>query len=675
MKYRNFFGIFSSILLTCSLSLKSQEYQPDESIINNTPNGYMHSVGLNSEQINSSDQITRKSKKCCPKKCKNCQPNVAQCPTCPPRTVQKYNESRFTPSTTTTNESEAEKQVAYNRRVAAACISVILQKNNAIETQNNGDEQSVPNFAAQFSKALEHNFINGLLTAQGVSSYKQLVTAINNGKQADFNAIVRAPGATRKLVDPQAGLAFSLQGADSSLFETPRFPTISSSSAAAELIENYLLELDRDVLFSEYGTGMGTDSNGSGGSLTNDAAAVLQDLGAAYTGPRNAFGVVDASVVFRGNFYGSLLGPYISQFFYLPVSTVGAPNFNPSLFINCDQNYPIASGREFGISFNDFVAIQNGSIPKPYTAADFNGKRHSIIGRDIGSWVHFDTAYEAYYNALTILAANNFPLSPFLPYLNGSITNEVPFATLGVPDAFAMIGDVSAEAFKAAWAQKWRADRALRPEAFAGLVQQVKVTGQNPFNLNASLFVPHAGIDVLEQIRAKNTLQAGFPANMLTASEAATYLLSQMFPEASPVHPSYPSGHATVAGACITVIKAIFDDSALIQNFVTPVIPDPVDPTQLIPLVGDDENIITVASELDKLAFNVAIGRNWAGVHYRADALQGILLGERVAIEYLREQACKYSEQTFQGFVITKVDGTRILISANGIIELNSVVS
>ncbi len=674
MKYCKLFLVFSSIALTFSFSLKSEECQSAEPICNiKSENHSSSSSSLSFDsEIFSSNEIKRNSKKCRPKKCKKChfkQNNSIQC--CCETTVQKCRESRFAPNNCTKDESVAEKQVAFNRRLAAACISVILQKNNNIETQNNGDQELVADFAAQFSKTLEHSFQNGLLSSQGASSYAQLVKAINDGEQADFNAIVRAPGATIKLVNPQAGLAFSLEGADSSLFEISRFPTINSASAAALLIEDYLMELNRDVLFSEYGTGTGTDANGSGGSRTNDAAAVLQDLGTAYKGPRNIAGIVDASVIFRGNFYGSAIGPYISQFLFLPTKAPNTPSFDPNLFILFDQTYPIPSGREFGVSFNDFVTIQNGRVPKPYVASDFSGKRYIISGRDMGSRVHFDAPYEAYYNAIVILSSNGFPLSAFLPYVNGTITNEAPFGTLGIPDAFAMIGDVTAEALKAAWAQKWRAQRALRPEAFGGLVQQVKVTGQNPFNLDESLFVPHAGIDVLALIKAKNTLQAGFPANTLTPAEAGTYLLSQMYPEASPAHPSYPAGHACIAGACITIIKAIFENTTLIKDFVTPVIPNPANPTQLIPLIGNGENIITVASELDKLAFNVALGRDWAGVHYRADGLQGILLGEQVGIEYLREQACKYTEQSFQGFILTKIDGTRILVTASGVNALN----
>ena len=77
----------------------------------------------------------------------------------------------------------------------------------------------------------------------------------------------------------------------------------------------------RDVLFNEYGTGVNSDVDPVyGGSLTAHAAAVLNDLGDAYHGPRNPLtGQVDASVLFRGNAEGALVGPYVSQFFLVPL--------------------------------------------------------------------------------------------------------------------------------------------------------------------------------------------------------------------------------------------------------------------------------------------------------------------------------------------------------------------
>jgi hypothetical protein len=35
-----------------------------------------------------------------------------------------------------------------------------------------------------------------------------------------------------------------------------------------------------------------------------------------------------------------------------------------------------------------------------------------------------------------------------------------------------------------------------------------------------------------------------------------SYLLPLAFPEGSPTHPAYGAGHATVAGACVTILKA-----------------------------------------------------------------------------------------------------------------------
>lgn len=570
------------------------------------------------------------------------------------------------------NNSDGEKRAAFDRRLVPDFLRTVALPSNNIENENNGDEQTVPDAASQFTKTFTHDPTTGLVDATGLASYQQLVKAINDGQQADFNAIVRAPGAS-KLVNPQAALAFSLQGADTSLFSIPLFPTMSSPELAAQMIEDYLMVLCRDVVFSDYGTGLGTDTPGLGASAskTNDAAAVLQSLGAAYSGPRNNVGVVDASVIFRCNGYGAKIGPMVSQFLLLPIKT-NAPALlaNTPPFLIFNQQRPIAQTREFNITFSDFVAIQNGTTPRPYLASDYDPVNAHYIsrGRDGGSYVHWDVDYEAFYNAATILAQNGFPFSSALPYVNGNITNEAPFGTMGVIDVFGLIGGVATEAIKAAWAQKWRANRACRPEGFSGIVNRVKVTGLNPFNLDNSLFVPHAGVDVLANILAHNQAQAGLPGNSFTVGDASTYLLAQMYPEGSPAHPTYPEGHGAISGACITVIKAIFEDTTLLNTKFAPVKPTPGNPTTLTALTpGEGSTIMTVASELDKLASNIAMARNWAGVHYRADADQGILLGEQVAIKYLQDHACIYMEQGFTGFTITKLDGTRIRITSTSV--------
>jgi hypothetical protein len=81
----------------------------------------------------------------------------------------------------------------------------------------------------------------------------------------------------------------------------------------------------------------------------------------------------------------------------------------------------------------------------------------------------------------------------------------------------------------------------------------------------------------------------------------------------------------------------------------------------LIPYTGVDAGELTVGGELNKLANNVALGRDMAGVHWRSDAEQALLLGEAVTISILRGQRATYNEP-FNGFTFTKFDGTTITV-------------
>ena len=134
-------------------------------------------------------------------------------------------------------------------------------------------------------------------------------------------------------------------------------------------------------------------------------------------------------------------------------------------------------------------------------------------------------------------------------------------------------------------------------------------------------------------------------------------MLSQAFPEGSPPHPSYGAGHATVVGAQATILKAFFDETFVLRNTVVP----SRDGTRLEPYRGPDRDELTVGGELNKLAWNVAIGRNFAGVHYRSDAEQSILFGEKVAIEFLEQRKETWPESG--AFNFTKFNGEKIRIS------------
>jgi hypothetical protein len=86
------------------------------------------------------------------------------------------------------------------------------------------------------------------------------------------------------------------------------------------------------------------------------------------------------------------------------------------------------------------------------------------------------------------------------------------------------------------------------------------------------------------------------------------------------------------------------------------------DGLSLAPYSGADAGQITINGEINKLASNIGLGRNFAGVHWRTDYSDGSKLGEAVALSILSDQKGVYGED-FEGFEITKFDGTNVTVS------------
>jgi hypothetical protein len=109
-----------------------------------------------------------------------------------------------------------------------------------------------------------------------------------------------------------------------------------------------------------------------------------------------------------------------------------------------------------------------------------------------------------------------------------------------------------------------------------------------------------------------------------------------------------------VAGACVTALKAWYDE--------TFVLPEPVvasaDGATLQPYMGD---ALTVGNELNKLATNYVTGRIWEGFHWRSDGIEGLQLGEAVAIGILADEHGTFNE-AWGGLTLTKFDGTTITV-------------
>lgn len=505
-----------------------------------------------------------------------------------------------------------------------------LRQNQAIANRDatslvvqptNGDEEQLANKIGSYTKGLPHNNRGEV----DINAYNSLLLALRTAAPADFENIIL--GGPRKLINPQSGWKFEIEGADPASWKIPVPPKFNSREEGAEISENYWMALLRDVPFAQYPTNQ----------IAIDAAADLTRWGADFKGPKNG-STVTPDLLFRGLTAGDRVGPYASQFYYQPI-VYGVQSI--------EQRFQHSTAVNFLTDFPSFLAVQNGTTNVPVQQFE-NVLRYLRNGRGAGDWVHFDNLFQSAFNAFLIaqsygpdtLSTAGAVFEASNPYKNSR--TQLGLGTFGFPNAVILLTEVHLRALHAAWYQKWFAHRRLRPEAFGGAVhtrlyQSTAGDGsQNRFPINQEL---------LDSVTSSARLGKYLPPG--------NALLTQGFPEGSPTHPAYTAGHATCVGANVTMLKAFFN-----ENFV---IPNPVRPSDdgltLLPFSGT----LTLGNELDKLASNQAIFRGHAGVHWRSDHTQSLLLGEAIAIEYLREERPTFNE-AFSGFVIRKFDGTTVTI-------------
>ncbi|HEV3471089.1 MAG TPA: vanadium-dependent haloperoxidase [Pyrinomonadaceae bacterium] len=495
----------------------------------------------------------------------------------------------------------------------------------------NADDDLYADKRGSYSKGLPHN-PDGTVVP---SAYQALVNAVANGEgnPALFDALPL--GGTRKFTSPQSGFAYEMEGGDPQSFVQPPAPAFASREECAEIAENYWMALLRDVPFSDY----------AGHPVAAAAAADLTAFGADFKGPKTNSGQVTPQLLFRGHTPGDRVGPYLSQYFYLPCF-FGANEIDQRIVtaapFGTASNGSPGGGRDYMTTWADWLSIQNGAAPASGDLFD-PVRRYMRMGRDIAQWVHVDVLFQGYFQAFLCLAGLGAPVDDGNPYRNNP--TQEGFATFGGPHVATLLCEVSTRALHAVWYQKWMVHRRLRPEAFAGRIERNR-TDPGRFDVHPSI----NGSSVLAAVRQHN--------EQFNGAGQGTYLLPLAFPEGSPTHPSYGAGHATVAGACTTILKAWFKETTRIIDLTTPLQPTP-DGLALVPYAGADASKMTVGGELNKIAYNVAQGRNMAGVHWRSDSRESIALGEAVAIQLLREQRATYNE-SFAGFSLTKYDGTTV---------------
>jgi len=545
------------------------------------------------------------------------------------------------------------------------------------------------NFLGNFTKGLRHNALGEVDPV----AYCALLAALNAGSPAKFETLEPHLGCPdgRKLENPQAGYALDLQGVDAHqagplapsppvgcpMEAFPAAPAFSSATEIGEMAELYWMALTRDVPFTEYAT-------------DPTIAAAITDLNAYALFP-GAGPALTPQTVFRGSATGDfghpappdLVGPYLSQFLLLdaPYGAQMIPARIRTVLANVD----------YLTVYEEWLRIQNGCDANQ-VACDPT-PRLIRNGRDLGQFVHIDTVHQAFFNACLILQMGRdtrrceaspglgVPYAAGLPYVNPfaplpeepstKSATQIGVTTFGPQHIETLVMEVTTRALKAAWYQKWLVHRRLRPEEFGGRVHNHAAgDAVYPFDpteygvLTGGTAVP-SSTSVLGRIFSHNTVQNanrrrsdGVPTSNLPPNATPnepTYLLPLAFAEGSPLHPAYAAGHATVAGACVTILKAFFAED---QRIVSPVVPNRAG-TALVAYTGPGASALTVGGELDKLATNVSVGRNFAGVHWRSDHRESIRLGEAVAVRLLVDQAFTYNEDftmrfhRFNGEVVT----------------------
>lgn len=554
--------------------------------------------------------------------------------------------------------------------------------------QANGDE-TLPKKMMNYTKGLPHDYKTGLIVNEG--DFDKFVDGICTG---DPEVIKETPlgirnsdqelkskykwysdkgeqiDTVRAWESAGAGLTYDLQGPDAQAVTMKPAPKLGSDELTAEMAETYCQAILRDVPFTEL----------EGNQQALNCLSSLRELSYFQEDGRNGR-PLNMSNLFRGFTEGDLVGPYISQLLLTGnnglhekggeielLAKDGMINYGA---ITIDQRVRVAKDINYMTKWDEYIDVQNG--------ADFRGlegyvrkeRRFISNGRDLATYVHYDALYEAYLNGCLLLLGMGTPFDKGVPFQNSdSIDKQQGFAHYGGPHILTLVTEVATRALKAVRYQKFNIHRRLRPEAFAARLHKKK-------EILAEIGYRGAGLekcyDALEKSKIFDLLQGG--VKYQNGNTGGNLLLPMAFCEGSPMHPSYGAGHATVAGACVTILKAFFNHNLYLHvsedgSSVSFQADKPTVSRVLVPssdgsslLVKTIEEPLTLEGELNKLAANISIGRNWAGVHYYSDYKDSLIMGEEVAIGMLQEQAITYNPAENFFLTLRKFDGTEIKIA------------
>ncbi len=596
--------------------------------------------------------------------------------------------------------NEARKLQA--KRVRQEAAELASSRSN-VEHEANGDEQryAQANYAMSFTKGLEHSSKSGLINDP--RDFEAFRKAIDEGFVGPFTSDVPVPEEKKRAWEaPTAGVVFDLEGPDPQAVTMAPAPALGSLELAYEMAEVYELATLRDVPFAAFEDCPSTVALGG-----ETAAKIEQDClersycrlnGIAKQEDQvdwrkrkfDGRGSLSAQTAFRGSSVGVELGPYLSQFLLIgnPQPSLGGSEKGVEDGIisygaqTIDQRVPVAvRGQDFLRNKEEWLPVQNGAdtFDRDSIYEDVPA-RFITTPRDLATYVHFDALYQAYLNACIIMLGMNTPFDPAFAALSGvqPLPDGDPrqaggFALFGGPHILTLVTEVATRALKAVRFQKFNNHIRLRPEALAGRIALRSAIGGEFPMLGAQLDTLHSGI--------KASVEAAARIKQSDGTKTDEGFLPMAFQEGSPMHPAYGAGHATVAGACVTILKAFFDTSAVLVRcaeqdqdckraaarvafIATNTTTENGKGTkkegevcEAIAFVPNSDGSkltatnpgapLTVEGELNKLAANISIGRNMGGVHFYSDYYDSLRMGEEIAIGMLEEQALCYPTDRF----------------------------
>ena len=590
------------------------------------------------------------------------------------------------------------RQQAHNVRIEAANVArdrvhpehVASGDEFKFRKINSESGKNEPSLLVSFTKGMPHDPDTGLV--KNADAFLQFVKAVDSGDPRDFidtplghehhfccehwcdehseelwqsdkakdNAV-----SVRAWESQGAGNTFDLEGPDAQAVTMPPAPALGSTELTAEMAEVYGQALLRDVPFNAFSAKSGSAADRKSVSSVVDILNSLDWFNPTVVFPddngRRRTSLLPHTA-FRGITPGDNVGPYLSQFLLAGNKGLTGNRDRAEGLISygaarIDQRVRAAKKAvDYMTCWPEWLDVQNGADFRGME--EYDGTKHRFIAtpRDLATYVHYDALYQAYLNATLLLLGEGTPLDPGIPFQRADAKDhQQGFAHFGGPHILSLVTEVATRALKAVRFQKFNIHRRCRPEVLAARIQKFNQLGSTSPELT-KMYRDLKACNVLDRIFDHNEKQNASQSSR--ANKKGTYLLPMAFCEGSPMHPSYGAGHATVAGACTTILKAFFDHRHPLSLAGSPshaFVPDrmgkaleSVDVVRPAPTPRNPNNCepatLWVEGELNKLASNISIGRDWAGVHYFTDYIESLRMGERIALGILEEQKLTYGE-------------------------------